>query len=678
MPILSTVLALSLAGRVFAQVPEADTLATLNLDEVVITGQYEAQSLKKSVYQVRTIDRELIQLRNATNIQTVLNTELGIRFTQDPALGTSDISLMGMSGQNVKILLDGVPLLDRGASKESLNQIDVNSIERIELVEGPMSVSYGTDALAGVINIITKKNNGPRFSVGARVIEESAGNEYQPFHEKGVHNESVNVSGQLGKWNGSAGFTRNNFGGYKMDDLASRWLPKDQTLANGSFGFREGSFDGWYRLNYVYENILTPGQVSNDARVDKEFITNRFTHQAQADWKAGNRWSFNTVASYQDYSRRTRTTRTDLITGDTRLTTDAGSQDKAAFNTEMVRFTSVYKRSPVFSIQSGIDINLSNGSGDRIEQNEGIQDYALFASAEFEPVQKLSLRPGVRFIYNSRYDAPPAVPSVNVKYALSDRLDLRAAYARGFRAPGLRELYFSFFDASHSIHGNPNLKAEFSNSFTSSLVWQAVRNSSVNLKSTLGGFFNSFDNMIDLALDPEDPTGTVTTYVNIYKYKTRGGTLNNQLVWKSWEMNLGGSYIGNYNLYSDDDGALPQLIWTPEVNTTLTYRVDKIGATASIFYKYTGTRSRYNATLDPDSGEEVIQLVTIDPFQWADFTLTKSVGDLITLNAGVKNLFDVQRLASNASGGAHGGGGSVPTGYGRSYFIGLTFQLNKQ
>src|SRR5690606_17844973 len=103
------------------------------------------------------INQEQIRLRGATNIQSVLNTELGMRFSNDLTLGTSDIELMGMSGQNVKILLDGVPVIDRGSTRESLGQIDINTVEKIEIVEGPMSVSYGSDALAGVINIITKK-----------------------------------------------------------------------------------------------------------------------------------------------------------------------------------------------------------------------------------------------------------------------------------------------------------------------------------------------------------------------------------------------------------------------------------------------------------------------------------------------------------------------------------------
>lgn len=145
------------------------------LQEVVVTGQYQPQSLRKSVYQVRTISADRISRQGATNLTGVLNNELGIRFSNDRTLGTTDIELMGMSGRNVKILLDGVPMVDRGDTRESLNQINVHSIERIEIVEGPMSVSYGSDALAGVINIITKKGGKSRLSITAGVQEESAG-----------------------------------------------------------------------------------------------------------------------------------------------------------------------------------------------------------------------------------------------------------------------------------------------------------------------------------------------------------------------------------------------------------------------------------------------------------------------------------------------------------------------
>jgi len=171
-----------------------EPLKEKNLEEVIVTGQFRPQSLKKSVYHVRVINSERIRVSGATTVQQVLNTQLGFRFSNDNTLGTTDVQLMGMSGRNVKILLDGVPMIDRGDTRESLGQVDVNSIERIEIIEGPMSVSYGSDALAGVINIITKKFTGNSLSLTARIQEETAGNEYHPFNYRGVHQQNLGIN----------------------------------------------------------------------------------------------------------------------------------------------------------------------------------------------------------------------------------------------------------------------------------------------------------------------------------------------------------------------------------------------------------------------------------------------------------------------------------------------------
>src|SRR5690606_20383373 len=177
-------------ANVFAQ---TDTVAFKNLDEVVVTGQYKAQSLKNSVYQVRIINSERIGLSGASNIQEVLNNQLGFRFSNDNTLGISDVKLNGVGGNNVKILMDGVPMVDRYDQRVSLSQIDINNVDRIEIVEGPMSVSFGSDAMAGVINIITKKNKKDQFNVTALAREETAGSEYFPLSYKGVHTQNVQV-----------------------------------------------------------------------------------------------------------------------------------------------------------------------------------------------------------------------------------------------------------------------------------------------------------------------------------------------------------------------------------------------------------------------------------------------------------------------------------------------------
>ncbi|GAB3319274.1 hypothetical protein GCM10027299_11660 [Larkinella ripae] len=655
--------------------------STRQLDDVVVTGQYEPQSIRQSVYQIRTIDRERIQLRAATNVIGVLNNELGIRFSNDLTLGTSDIQLMGMSGRNVKILLDGVPMVDRGDTRESLNQVDINTVERIEIVEGPMSVSYGTDALAGIINIITKKPGSEQLSVTARVQEETANKEYSAFTGQGVHNQNLGVTWQRKGWNAYVGGTHNAFGGWQgiSTTRAKDWHPKRQLLGNTKVGYRNETFNIWYRLDALNETIdaLGPTNVNTNQARDQKYLTNRFTHQLQSDWKVNGQLQLNAILSYTDYSRKTQTSNIDLTTGRRTLSLGAGEQDLSLFDTKIFRATAQYKVSNAVSVQPGVDINLDGASGARILGSPTINDYAFFVSSELKPSSAITLRPGLRFIKNSVYDAPPVIPSLNAKLALHKNTDLRFAYARGFRSPALRELYFNFFDASHSIKGNPNLKAEYSNSFNGSLTWRSVSTPTLRISSTLTGFYNDFHNLISYGFDPTNP-GVMMT-INIDRFKTTGGTLNNTLNARNFQFTLGFSHVGRFNSLAEGSTDLPEFVWSPEINANLTYHVTKIDTKVSLFYKYTGKRPAYE-TLTDSQGAPTIRLAETAAYQWADVTINKSITKYVTLNAGVKNLFNITRLNNTSGdvGGSHSAGGSVPLSYGRSYFLGLNFQWSKQ
>ncbi len=240
------------------------------LNEVVVTAQFGPQSLRNSVYNIRTINAEKIRLRGATNVQQLLNTEFGFRFSNDLTLGTTDVELMGMSGRNIKILLDGVPMVDRSDSRESLNQIDVNTIERIEIVEGPVSVVYGTDALAGVINIITKNAGKSLLNIAARVQDETAGNEYNALKGSGNHIQNVSASWQHKGWSALAGFTHTEFGGWNLAPKTAspeivaaenRWKPKEQYMGNTKIGYRNNNFNIWYRFDGLEETIDSRGGI---------------------------------------------------------------------------------------------------------------------------------------------------------------------------------------------------------------------------------------------------------------------------------------------------------------------------------------------------------------------------------------------------------------------------------
>jgi len=658
-----------------------DTLKSNPLQEVVITGQFEPQSIRNSVYKVRTISNEQIRLRASTTVENILNTQLGMRFSNDLTLGESDIQLMGMSGQNVKVLIDGIPLIDRGATKQSLSQIDVNNIERIEVVEGPMSVVYGTDALAGVINIITKKNkNNDNLLVSARFQEESAGSEYNAFSKEGTHNGNLSVDWQKDGWQVKASGTRNNFGGWQgtSTNRTLEWSPKDQWLASGTLGYRNANTNTWYRLDYLDEDIYTPGPLneSNFRAVDKNYLTSRYNHVLQSEWNINARLSVSAAASYQNYERATKTVRHDFKNGTSELTTGLGEQDVAKFNSAVFRGTLQYKISDKVFLQPGIEFNGNTGSGERIAGEPTINDYAFFVSSELKPLEWLNIRPGLRFIKNSVYDAPPVIPSLNAKFKFNDSFDLRAAYARGFRSPALRELYFTFFDANHSIQGNEKLEAEYSNSFNAYLSWYG-NPSNIRITSTLGGFYNEFENLITIGTTPENPS--VNTYINIDKFRTTGATLENTLHWQNLTGTLGLSYIGRYNRLSENETNIPDMVWSPEINSNIMYTIPKWGAGINLFYKFNGKRPSYEANTQ-SNGDISINRASISPFHNADISINKTITRYVTLVGGARNLFNVTRIENTSLGGgeAHStASGYLPVSYGRSFFFGLNLQWSK-
>ena len=289
----------------------------------------------------------------------------------------------------------------------------------------------------------------------------------------------------------------------------------------------------------------------------------------------------------------------------------------------------------------------------------------------------MQVRPGLRFLHNSVYDAPPLIPSINSLIQLSPAFQLRSTYARGFRSPALRELYFVFFDSNHSIQGNENLKAEHSNSFNSYLSYEQELGGGHYFRSSIGGFYNIFDNLITTGVSPEN--GSITTYLNIDHFKTTGIVWENNYTYKQLSASLGFSYLGRYNRLKEDFNDTDRFLWTPEVNASIFYDFPRIGMDVNLFYKFYGKRPNYEAVTDED-GTVRARSTMISAFHQADLTVNKRITNYLTLNAGIRNLLDVTNLTSNATvgEGAHNeASSSIPMSFGRSYFLGLQFNLTR-
>lgn len=138
------------------------TTDTLKLKEVVVLGKNASQRLKEGVFSVNAVDIKSIA-NSISNISDIVNRSAGVKIRTEGGMGSDyDLSLNGMSGNSVKYFIDGVPLNTLGGNV-SLQNIPVNTVERIEIYKGVVPTFLGADALGGAVNIITKKHVSKSF-----------------------------------------------------------------------------------------------------------------------------------------------------------------------------------------------------------------------------------------------------------------------------------------------------------------------------------------------------------------------------------------------------------------------------------------------------------------------------------------------------------------------------------
>ncbi len=641
--------------------------ASYNVDEVVVTGQYDASSQDQSIYKVKVINSREIQHRGAVNLKEMLSTELNIRTSQDNALGSS-ISMQGLGGEHVKFLIDGVPVIGREAGNIDMDQINLQNIDHIEIINGPMSVAYGSNALAGVINIITKPTD--------RLLYSSTLDAY--YETVGVYNLNMSVSGTAKR--NSFGFNggRNFFSGFQApgSSWGQRWKPKEQWNFGGEYKY---NWDNTYlKLAATYFNqelrdngLLLPPYF--ETRFDKVFFTQRIVTRADFKHKFNARSRVNATTSYSTYHKIRNTYLNDLTVLEKHLV--PGAQDTTKFRDLMFRADYSYgTEGDKIKFQTGVDLNSENGSGKRIKDgNQDIGDYAVFASLNYTPIIRLNIQPGLRYIYNTKFKAP-LIYSLNVKYDISEFVSMRASIASGFRAPSLKELYLNFVDVNHDVHGNEDLLAE--TSVSTNLFFQY---SSSSIRSYVWGLeMNLFNNNIkdNIQLIPLGEGSLVYSYVNLNRFITRGLEVNfNNNVYPWLTVKFGYTYTGQrieYEGLSSTD-----FEFYSGFNTTATYNLKKWDMNFSLYYKYNGKYPQlYFVGVD-----ETPEIRFMDSYNTMDMTMGKWFWKRqINLQVGAKNMFDNTNVAvaGGSQGGVHtGGSGSVPVNWGRTFFVRLQFRFNK-
>jgi outer membrane receptor for ferrienterochelin and colicins len=617
------------------------------LQEVTITtGNIRPVGLDKCVIATRNISIEKLATIGVQNVGDVLKFQSNFRIQQDPILGTG-VSLQGVSGENIKILIDGVPVIGRQNGGIDLSQLNLLNVERIEIVEGPLSVQYGTNALAGTINIIMKKSptNGVEMA-------------FNNYYETVGH---FNLGGSFG-WRGndqslmvSAG--RNFFGGWS--DLntteASRfqsWKPKVQYFADAHYNIKLGDVNVGYSGGYFDEFILSRGRPMapyNETAFDDNFKTKRLSNSLKANYTTKNQFIINALVSFNQYQRIKNTYFRDLVNLSQVLTENTGDQDTTQFDLYTARGTIGKSNGGKLSYETGFDINVETGNGQRLQgRSQEIGDYAVFASAEWKITEGLTLRPGLRASHNTSY-AAPIIPSFHARWKLSNTWTARASWGRGFRAPSLKELYFYFVDINHNIQGNPTLKAERSDnvSVVMNMLKTGKRNNKNIYKFEVSTFYNDIRNMISLAI--MNGGENAFSYLNIDKFKTFGSQVLGEMTVNQLNIAIGGGLTRRENQFENQK--LNANSWEGRANATYT-NIAKTGFDINIWYKYSGKQPGFAKN---ENGS--VQPTFISAYSLADAGISRRFRqNKISLSAGCRNVFNVRNVSAQLAGGAHSGG----------------------
>ncbi|MDN3725095.1 TonB-dependent receptor [Aequorivita sp. SDUM287046] len=682
-----------------------DTTKVESLDEVVVTGQHNPQSVRKSVFEVKVISRNDIERQAGNNLADILNNTLNINISPNTANGKSGVSLFGLDSQYFKVLVDNVPIINEEGigNNTDLTLINLDDVERIEIVEGAMGVQYGANAVSGIINVITKKSAKKKWEIGAYVQEETVGEEYEWFN-RGRHIQSIHLGHNFNEnFYANAVYTRNDFAGfwngrfgekYDKDDggRGHEWLPKLQQNAKMLLSYSKNNFSIFYRFDYLNEQIeeysqtVDPREIgstgtSNPVAQDRMFTNNRFYHHLNATGSFAERINYNISVSYQEQTKDVERY-TYVIRKDEKQNVEEGEyQARSAF---FSRGTfSNFIKSKLASVEAGYEITNERGSGSAIslEINQGgqtvtqnLDNYDAFASAEIAISENLSLRPGARVSFSNIFQ-PQFMGSLSAKQTLQNDWELRAVLGSANRTPNYDELYTYFVNINHIVLGNPDLLPERGlSAFLHIKKSSELGNGKIRLKNKLSFNFLGINDRIELIVVEQNPLKY--EYSNIDSYRTIGAFTENEIFFGNFKAQLGASLQGISKVLetreTDDD-----YLFNLQLNANLAYTLPKWNTTFSAFFKYTGEQQQFVEKTNA-AGEQVFETGVIDAYSWMDATITKSFfQNTFETTLGCRNLFDVTSVNSSAFDGAHTGTlNQVPLAYGRSYFLKLAYNLN--
>lgn len=525
------------------------TAAATDLDQVVVTATRTASTQDQTLASVSVIDREQIERLQPASLPALLRGAAGVSLANNGGPGKStSLFLRGTESDHVLVLVDGIKIGSATSGGAALQDIPVEQIERIEIVRGPFSSLYGSEALGGVIQIFTRRPQGafaPHFSVGVG--------------SENTRRASVGVAGRSGQ-----GWYAVNAAHHSTDGIDSfRGDPSRATpetyLDPDRDGYRNTSLSlqGGYRFSEQWDA---------EARVVRAESHNEYDGSLnnQAD------------GVQQVVGARLRYAPTESLT----MTLNAGrSDDLSDAFLDGVYSSTFDTRREVASLQADIAVGaglLTAGFDWQADAVRSSTEYsvdsrsnrALFGQWQ-QTLGEHALQLSLRRDDNSQFGGQ-TTGSALWGWDFTDALRLTASYGTAFKAPTFNELYFTGY-------GNPNLGPE-----TSQSLEMGLRGEHDWGGWTLNAFQSRIDDLIaydSTLVDDEHPYGQPN---NIDRARIRGVELAADTELAGWELRASATWLdpANDGNSADHGNVLPRRArQSARVDADRTFGDFSIGAT---------------------------------------------------------------------------------------------------
>lgn len=460
-----------------------------SLDEVIITANKLAQKQSQTGKVITVIGRDILDKSQGRTVAQVLNEQAGIAINGAlNNLGTAQTTYMrGANSGRTLILIDGMPVSDPSQinNEFDLNLLLVNDVERIEIAKGAQSTLYGSDAVAGVINIITTKETIKKpFNLTSSLVAGSF-NTYrgnvQLYGKAGKLNYNIRVAGITSKGFSTA---RDTMGNQNFDKDGFRGGTSSASLKYQAT--EQFSFNTFIQYNR-YKTDLDEGTF----RDEKDFTQRSrnlntgtgFRFQSKAVTVAGNYMYTETGRNFLNDSSH--------APGFSKYVKD----DYSGKNQFVELFASV-QLGRGFTLLNGADYRFSSFNNQFLSissygpyasnfNDTSISQQSMYASLLYTGLNhKLNIELGGRLNVHSRYGSNYTY-TFNPSFAVNDQFRVFGSIATGFKAPSLYQLYSAFA-------GNPDLKPEQSINYEA-----GVQHTTQNIRHRLVYFYREIETGLD-------------------------------------------------------------------------------------------------------------------------------------------------------------------------------------